>query len=107
MKRSHSSRQWLRRHVNDPYVQRSKREGYRSRSAYKLSEIDERDKVLRPGQVVVDLGAAPGGWSQVAAKRVGKAGRVLAIDLLEMDAVPGVDFVQGDFTRGSGLQAIT
>jgi len=106
MKKSHSSKQWLRRHVNDPYVQRSKREGYRSRSAYKLTEIDDRDKLIKPAQVVVDLGAAPGGWSQVAAKRVGKGGTVIAIDLLEMEPVPGVDFVQGDFTRGSGLRAI-
>ena|SRR5688572_3205986 len=106
MKKSKSSKQWLKRHVNDPYVQRSKKEGYRSRSAYKLTEIDERDKLLRPGQVVVDLGAAPGGWSQVAAARVGKNGTVLAIDLLPMEPVAGVDFVQGDFTRGSGLKAI-
>lgn len=106
MKKSQSSKQWLRRHVNDPYVQRSKREGYRSRSAYKLTEIDERDKLLGPGRVVVDLGAAPGGWSQVAAKRVGRAGAVVAIDLLEMEPVPGVAFVRGDFTRGSGLQAV-
>ena len=106
MKKSQSSKQWLRRHVNDPYVQRSKREGYRSRSAYKLTEIDDRDKLIKPAQVVVDLGAAPGGWSQVAAKRVGKGGAVIAIDLLEMEPVPGVDFVQGDFTRASGLKAI-
>ena len=106
MKKSHSSKQWLRRHVNDPYVQRSRKEGYRSRSAYKLTEIDDRDKLLRPGQVIVDLGSAPGGWSQVAAKRVGGSGRVIAIDLLEMDQVPGVTFVQGDFTKGSGLKAI-
>ena len=106
MKKSHSSKQWLRRHVNDPYVQRSKREGYRSRSAYKLTEIDERDRLLAPGRVVVDLGSAPGGWSQVAAKRVGKSGRVLAIDLLPMEPVAGVEFVQGDFTARSGLAAI-
>jgi 23S rRNA (uridine2552-2'-O)-methyltransferase len=106
MKKSASSRQWLRRHVNDPYVQRSKREGYRSRSAYKLTEIDEKDQLLEPGQVVVDLGAAPGGWSQVAAQRIGAKGAVVAIDLLEMDAVRGVDFIQGDFTRGSGLKAV-
>jgi len=106
MKKSQSSKQWLRRHVNDPYVQRSKREGYRSRSAYKLTEIDERDKLLASGQVVVDLGAAPGGWSQVAAKRVGRAGAVVAIDLLEMEPVPGVAFVRGDFSRGSGLAAL-
>ena len=105
MKKSHSSKQWLRRHVNDPYVQRSKREGYRSRSAYKLTEIDDRDKLLQPGQVVVDLGAAPGGWSQVAAARAGK-GNVLAIDLLQMEPVPGVEFVQGDFSKGSGLKAL-
>ena len=106
MKKSHSSKQWLRRHVNDPYVQRSKREGYRSRSAYKLTEIDARDKLLKPGQVVVDLGAAPGGWSQVAAQRVGPSGRVVAIDLLEMEPLPGVAFVRGDFTKGSGLEAV-
>jgi len=106
VKKSHSSRQWLRRHVNDPYVQRSKKEGYRSRSAYKLIEIDERDKLLAPGHVVVDLGAAPGGWSQVAAKKVGPSGRVVGIDLLAMEPIPGVDFVQGDFTRADGLAAV-
>src|SRR4029079_441659 len=106
MKKSHSSKQWLRRHVNDPYVQRSKRDGYRSRSAYKLTEIDDRDHILAPGIVVVDLGSAPGGWSQVAVKRVGAKGRVLAIDLLPMEPVPGVEFVQGDFTRKSGLESV-
>jgi 23S rRNA (uridine2552-2'-O)-methyltransferase len=106
LKKSHSSRQWLRRHVNDPYVQKSKREGYRSRSAYKLTEIDERDHILAPGKIVVDLGSAPGGWSQVVARRVGKQGKVLAIDLLPMDPIAGVDFVQGDFTKKSGLAAI-
>ncbi len=106
MKKSHSSKQWLRRHVNDPFVQRSKKEGYRSRSAYKLTEIDDRDKVLKPGMVVVDLGSAPGGWSQVAVKRVGPKGRVLAIDLLQMEPVPGVDFLRGDFTSETGLDAL-
>jgi len=106
MKKSHSSKQWLRRHVNDPYVQKARREGYRSRSAYKLTEIDERDHILAPGKVVVDLGSAPGGWSQVVAKRVGHHGKVLAIDLLPMDPIAGVDFVQGDFTRKSGLAAV-
>jgi 23S rRNA (uridine2552-2'-O)-methyltransferase len=106
LKKSQSSRQWLRRHVNDPYVQRSKREGYRSRSAYKLIEIDERDRLLKPGQVVVDLGAAPGGWSQVAAKRVGSAGWVVAVDILPMEPVAGVTFVQGDFTSGKGVEAV-
>jgi 23S rRNA (uridine2552-2'-O)-methyltransferase len=103
VKRSASSRQWLRRHVNDPYVQRSKREGYRSRSAYKLIEIDDRDRILGPGAVVVDLGAAPGGWTQVATKRVGPKGRVVAIDLLEMEAVPGAAFIRGDFSTDRGL----
>jgi len=106
MAKSHSSRQWLRRHVNDPFVQRSKREGYRSRSAYKLTQIDGRDRLLKGGQVVVDLGAAPGGWSQVAAKRVGASGRVVAIDLLAMAPVAGVAFLQGDFTSKRGLSAL-
>lgn len=106
MKKSHSSKQWLRRHVNDPYVQRSKREGYRSRSAYKLIEIDERDRILKPGMTVVDLGGAPGGWSQVAAKRVGAGGRVVAIDLLPMEPLAGVDVLQGDFATARGLAAV-
>jgi 23S rRNA (uridine2552-2'-O)-methyltransferase len=106
MKKSHSSKQWLRRHVSDPYVQRSKREGYRSRSAYKLTEIDARDKLLGPGQLVVDLGAAPGGWSQVAAKRVGAAGKVVAVDLLPMEPVSGVAFLQADFGSKKGLAAV-
>src|SRR5689334_8744072 len=106
VKKSHSSKQWLRRHVNDPYVQKSKREGYRSRSAYKLTEIDDRDRLLAPGKLVVDLGSAPGGWSQVAAKRVGARGKVLAIDLLPMEPVAGVDFVQGDFTKKGWLEAV-
>lgn len=97
MGRSKSSHQWIQRHVNDEYVKRSQADGYRSRASYKLLEIQERDSLIQPGQVIVDLGAAPGGWSQVAVKLVGKKGRVLATDLLEMDPVPGVDFVQGDF----------
>jgi 23S rRNA (uridine2552-2'-O)-methyltransferase len=92
--------------VSDPYVQRSKREGYRSRSAYKLAEIDARDRLLSPGIVVVDLGAAPGGWSQVAAKRVGARGVVVAIDLLAMEPLAGVRFVQGDLATGAGLKAV-
>ena len=105
MKKS-SSKQWLRRHVNDPYVQRSKKEGYRSRSAYKLTEIDERDKVLKPGMLVVDLGAAPGGWSQVAAQRVGAKGAVVAIDLLPMEPIAGVTILQADFASEEGLAAV-
>jgi 23S rRNA (uridine2552-2'-O)-methyltransferase len=99
-KRSHSSTLWLERQLNDPYVARAKREGYRSRAAYKLIEIDDKFHFLKPGARVVDLGAAPGGWSQVAAKRVGTQegkGHVVAIDILKMDAVPGVDFILLDF----------
>ena len=99
-KRSHSSTLWLERQLNDPYVARARREGYRSRAAYKLIEIDDKVRVLKPGTRVVDLGAAPGGWSQVAAKRVGAQegkGRVLAIDILDIDALAGVDMMQLDF----------
>ena len=106
MPKSNSSKRWLKRHVNDPYVQRSKREGYRSRSAYKLTEIDEKDRLLKGGLVVVDLGAAPGGWSQVCAKKVGPSGRVVAIDLLPMEPIAGVTFVQGDFGTRKGLTAV-
>ena len=95
--RSLSSRRWLERQLNDPYVARARREGYRSRSAYKLIEIDDKHHVLKAGARVVDLGAAPGGWSQVAARRSGQGGRVVAIDLLAMDPIPGVAFVQLDF----------
>ena len=99
-KRTHSSQLWLERQLNDPYVARAKREGYRSRAIYKLLEIDEKAKILKPGQRVIDLGAAPGGWSQLAADRtgsVGGKGRVVAIDLLHIDPIAGVDFVQMDF----------
>ena len=106
MKKSHSSKQWLRRHVNDPYVQRSRKEGYRSRSAYKLIEIDEKDQLLKGGLVVVDLGAAPGGWSQVVARKAGPSGKVVAIDLLEMEPVSGVTFIQADFGSKRGLAAV-
>jgi 23S rRNA (uridine2552-2'-O)-methyltransferase len=95
--RSLSSRRWLERQLNDPYVTRARREGYRSRAAYKLVEIDDKHRFLKPSQRVIDLGAAPGGWSQVAAKRVEEGGRVVAIDLLPMDAIPGVEFLQLDF----------
>src|SRR5246127_1731696 len=99
-KRKLSSKLWLERQLNDPYVAQAKRDGYRSRAAYKLVEIDDNDRFLKPGLTVVDLGAAPGGWSQVAAKRVGAAdgkGKVVAIDLLEMPEIPGVTFAQLDF----------
>ncbi|MDR0633474.1 MAG: RlmE family RNA methyltransferase [Azoarcus sp.] len=98
MKRSKTSKAWMREHLADPYVQRANAEGYRARAAYKLMEIDDRDRLLRPGATVVDLGAAPGSWSQVAARRCGGGGRVFALDLLPLDPVPGVDFLQGDFS---------
>ena len=97
MKRSRTSNAWLREHVNDPYVQRARAEGYRSRASFKLMEIDQRDRLIRQGEVVVDLGATPGGWSQVAARRMQGKGRVIALDLLEMEALQGVDFIHGDF----------
>lgn len=106
MKKSSSSKKWLKRHVNDPYVQRSKKEGYRSRSAYKLIEIDEKDRLLKGGLVVVDLGAAPGGWSQVCAKKVTASGKVIALDLLEMEPVAGVTFIQGDFGTRKGMASV-
>ena len=96
-RKSQSSKQWLERQLNDPYVARAKREGFRSRAAFKLIEIDDKHHVWRGGARVVDLGAAPGGWSQVAAKRIGEGGRVAAIDVLPMDAVTGVIFAQLDF----------
>ncbi|WP_226702019.1 23S rRNA (uridine(2552)-2'-O)-methyltransferase RlmE [Microbulbifer elongatus] len=99
MGRSKSSHRWLREHFNDHYVKQSQKEGYRSRASYKLQELQEKDRLIKPGMTVVDLGAAPGGWSQVAAELVGHKGRVLASDILEMDALAGVDFVQGDFTE--------
>nr|WP_204262667.1 RlmE family RNA methyltransferase [Methylobacterium sp. BTF04] len=95
--RTESQKRWLERQLNDPYVARAKREGYRSRAAFKLIEIDERFKLLKPGQRIVDLGAAPGGWSQVAAKIVGDSGKIVGIDLLEIEPMVGVDFITLDF----------
>ncbi|GHC34716.1 23S rRNA (uridine(2552)-2'-O)-methyltransferase RlmE [Aidingimonas halophila] len=97
---------WLKEHFDDPYVQRSWQEGYRSRASYKLLEIDKRDALFKPGMTVVDLGAAPGGWSQIAAERVGEDGCVVASDILDMDAIPQVTFIQGDFTEEEVLEAI-
>jgi len=96
-RKSESSKKWLARQLNDPYVARAKREGYRSRAAFKLIEIDDKHHVLKHGGRVADLGAAPGGWSQVAAKRVGATGCVVGIDILEMDEIPGVEFAKIDF----------
>ncbi len=103
MTQSKSSSRWLRRHVTDPYVKRARAQGYRSRAAYKLLEIDRTERLLHPGARVVDLGAAPGGWSQVAAQKVTPRGTVIAVDLLEVAPVPGVDVVLGDF-REEGIE---
>ncbi len=92
-----SSKRWLRRHVTDPYVRAARREGYRSRAAFKLLELDNKESILRASQTVVDLGAAPGGWSQVAAQKVGPGGRVIAIDLVPIAPISGVTALQGDF----------
>jgi 23S rRNA (uridine2552-2'-O)-methyltransferase len=98
MPRSKSSSTWLQRHVSDPFVKKAQLEGYRSRSAYKLVELNEKDRLIRPGMRIMDLGSAPGGWSQVAGKLVGAKGRVLATDILHMEPITNVDFIQGDFT---------
>ena len=106
MSRSKTSKAWMREHINDHYVQRAKAEGYRSRAAYKLLELDEKDRLLVPGQLLVDLGAAPGSWSQVAVAKLGSKGRVVAVDLLPMEPLPGVHFVQGDFREQEVLDAL-
>jgi 23S rRNA (uridine2552-2'-O)-methyltransferase len=98
MPRSKSSSTWLQRHVSDPFVKKAQLDGYRSRSAYKLTELNEKDRLVRPAMRVMDLGSAPGGWSQVLGKLVGAKGRVLATDILPMEPVKNVDFIQGDFT---------
>ncbi|PCK08762.1 MAG: 23S rRNA (uridine(2552)-2'-O)-methyltransferase RlmE [Alteromonadaceae bacterium] len=99
MARSKSSNQWLQEHFNDSYVKKSQQDGLRSRASYKLIELGKKDRLFRAGQCVVDLGSAPGGWSQVAARSVGDQGRVVASDILSMDAIAGVEFIQGDFTE--------
>lgn len=96
----------MREHVNDPWVQRAKREGYRSRASFKLMEIDERDHLIKPGMTVVDLGATPGGWSQVAAKKLAGNGRVIALDILEMQPLHNVTFIQGDFREQATLDEL-
>ncbi len=106
MKPSKTSKQWMREHVNDPFVQLAQKEGYRSRAAYKLLEIDAKDRLLKPGTLVVDLGATPGGWSQVAASRVGRGGKVIALDLLPLDPLAGVDFILGDFREEAVLRQL-
>ncbi|AEP28540.1 23S rRNA (uridine(2552)-2'-O)-methyltransferase RlmE [Brumicola nitratireducens] len=99
MARTKTSKKWLDEHVNDPYVKKAQIDGYRSRASYKLIEINEKDKLIRPGSVVMDLGSAPGGWSQVVSPWVGDSGRVIASDILPMDGIVGVTFIQGDFTE--------
>lgn len=101
--RSKSSHRWLREHFSDPFVKRAQAEGLRSRAAYKLEELVERDRLLRPGMAVVDLGAAPGGWSQWVRQALGDSGRVLALDILEMPTLAGVEFIHGDFREASVL----
>tara|TARA_B100000686_G_scaffold255518_1_gene266987 strand:+ start:703 stop:1335 length:633 start_codon:yes stop_codon:yes gene_type:complete len=103
MKNMRSSNAWMKGHVNDFYVKKAKKEGYRSRAAYKLIELSERNDLLKSGMMVVDLGAAPGGWSQVAANKVGRNGSVLSLDVLEMAPIPGVTFIQGNFEEESVL----
>ncbi len=103
MTRAGKTRRWLREHRNDPFVKRAAQEGYRSRAGYKLAEIDDSDGILAPGQVVVDLGAAPGGWSQLAVERTRPGGCVIAMDVLAMEPLPGVDFVRGDFREDESL----
>ena len=106
MARSKSSASWLSRHLSDPFVKQAQKDGYRSRSAYKLVELNDKDKLIRPGMRVMDLGSAPGGWSQVAGRLVGEKGRVLATDILPMDDLRNVDFIQGDFTEDAVVQQV-
>ena len=106
MARTKTSKAWMHEHVTDAYVRRARQEGYRSRSAYKLLEILDKDKLVRPGMTVVDLGAAPGGWSQVLATRVGATGQIFALDLLEMEPMRGVSVIRGDFSEDETLQRL-
>jgi 23S rRNA (uridine2552-2'-O)-methyltransferase len=106
MARSKSSHRWLKEHFDDEYVKRAQREGYRSRAVYKLEEVQQRDHILKPGMAVVDLGAAPGGWSQYAVGLVGRKGSVVAMDILPMEPLPGVAFLQGDFREEAVLEQL-
>lgn len=103
---SKTSGSWMKEHFDDRYVQQSWQDGYRSRASYKLLALDDKDQLFRPGMTVIDLGAAPGGWSQVAAEKIGSEGSVIASDILEMDALADVDFIQGDFTEDHVLEAL-
>ena len=106
MARSKSSGNWLSRHLRDPFVKQAQKDGYRSRSAYKLLQLNDKDRLIRPGMRIMDLGSAPGGWSQVASRLVGSKGRILATDILPMDGLPNVDFIQGDFTDAAIVQQV-
>lgn len=106
MARSKTSKKWLDEHVNDPYVKKAQIDGYRSRASYKLIEINEKDKLIRPGDTVMDLGSAPGGWSQIVVPLVGEKGTVIASDILPMDSIMGVTFIQGDFTEEAVYEQI-
>ena len=97
MKLKPSSKAWIHEHINDEYVKRAQKEGYRARAAYKLTEIDDKDKLIKPGMTIVDLGATPGSWSQVVTQRLKGQGRIIALDILEMEPIKGVEFIQGDF----------
>jgi 23S rRNA (uridine2552-2'-O)-methyltransferase len=106
MARSKSSGNWLSRHLRDPYVKQAQKDGYRSRSAYKLIQLNEKDRLIRPGMRIMDLGSAPGGWSQVASRLIGERGKVLATDILPMENLRNVDFIQGDFTDEAIVQQL-
>ncbi len=106
MAKSKSSKNWLKEHFDDPYVKRAQDEGVRSRAVYKLEEIDQKDRLIRADSFVIDLGAAPGGWSEYVAKKISQKGRVIATDILPMDNLPGVDFIQGDFREDEVLASI-
>jgi 23S rRNA (uridine2552-2'-O)-methyltransferase len=106
MSRSKSSSRWLKEHFSDPFVKRAQAEGWRSRAVFKLEELIERDRLLKPGMVVVDLGAAPGGWSQMVRERLGDAGRIVALDILPMQGIAGVEFIEGDFREETVVQQL-
>src|SRR5690348_424640 len=106
MSRSKSSARWLKEHFSDPFVKRAQAEGWRSRAVFKLEELIERDRLLKPGMVVVDLGAAPGGWSQMVRERLGDAGRIVALDILPMQGIAGVEFIEGDFREDAVLKRL-
>lgn len=106
MKPSKTSKAWMQEHLNDEYVKRAQKDGYRARAAYKLLEIDDKDKLIKPGMTVVDLGSTPGSWSQVAVQRIKGQGRVIALDILEMHPIPGVEFICGDFREEDVLKQL-